>query len=225
MLLSTELVKYATILERMYHMDTITTRLCGCECEVWALASKSFPPHLVPKNTDGYLCYIGISPEKIKTSYGYVHFLEFGHEPLTSHECDDEMGLLEHMFNIYTDKISNELYNSEEDIVHLYPRIIDSNSIDYWSEIAEQYWGVNTRTDLENFIKDNELDGYVNWEKLHTYLPNVYYPSERVYSDSESESDADSETEEDSDSKSSSEQHRKRRKLVIDETESENDEA
>jgi hypothetical protein len=170
-------------------MDTLTTRLCGKNCEVWALASKHFPKSLMPKNTDGYLCFIGISPETLKTSYGHVHFIEFGHEPLSENEYEDDMGILDHMCLIYGEKVSRDMYECDENTVYVYPRSIDNDSVDYWVEVAESQWGVKDRNGLTSFIEDNELSGHVDWKALYDYLPKIYYPSERIYSESESESE------------------------------------
>lgn len=196
MFLSTELVKNATFLERMQHMDSLSSRFCGKKCEVWGLSSKYFPDKFVPENMDGYLCFMGISPEKLKTSYGHVHFIEFGHEPLPDTDYDDELGILDHMCLIYGEKISREEHDSDENIVYVYPKIIKEHDIDYWLEIAESSWGIKDRNGLNEFIEDNELDGYVDWKVLYDNLPKIYYPSERVYSDYESESETESEIEE-----------------------------
>jgi len=239
MLLSTELVKNATFLERMQHMDSLASRFSGNECEVWGLSSKYFPDKFMPENTEGYLCFMGISSEKLKTSYGHVHFIEFGHEPLPETEYDDEIGILDHMCLIYSEKISREEYDSDENIVYVYPRSIKEHDIDYWLEIVEHNWGVKDRNGLNEFIEDNELSGHVDWQVLYDNLPKIYYPSERVYSDSESEieegeilsddeSESCSESETDSDSESSTkiEPPSKRRKYVVySDTESENEKA
>ena len=243
MFLSTELVKNATFLERMQHMDSLSSRFCGKACEVWGLSSKYFPDKFMPEKTDGYLCFMGISPEKLKTSYGHVHFIEFGHEPLPDTEYEDEVGLLDHMCLIYGEKISHEEHDSDENIVYVYPKVIKEHDVDYWLEIAENNWGIKDRNGLNEFIEDNELEDHVDWQVLYDNLPKIYYPSERVYSDYESESESEieegeiisddepenyGETETDSDSESYTdiEPPSKRRKYVdYSDTESESDEA
>jgi len=150
----------------------------------------------MPENTDGYLCFMGISPEKLKTSYGHVHFIEFGHEPLPETEYEDEVGLLDHMYLIYGEKISREEHDSDENIVYVYPKVIKEHDVDYWLEIAENNWGIKDRNGLNEFIEDNELEDHVDWQMLYDNLPKIYYPSERVYSDYESESESESEIEE-----------------------------
>jgi len=213
---------------------------------VWGLSSKYFPDKFMPENTDGYLCFMGISPEKLKTSYGHVHFIEFGHEPLPDTEYEDEVGLLDHMYLIYGEKISREEHDSDENIVYVYPKVIKEHDVDYWLEIAENNWGIKDRNGLNEFIEDNELEDHVDWRVLYDNLPKIYYPSERVYSDYESESESEieegeivsddesenyseteTETETDSDSESSTdiEPPSKRRKYVdYSDTESEIDE-
>lgn len=243
MFLSTELVKNATFLERMQHMDSLSSRFCGKTCEVWGLSSKYFPDKFIPENTDGYLCFMGISPEKLKTSYGHVHFIEFGHEPLPETEYEDEVGLLDHMCLIYGEKISREEHDSDENVIYVYPKTIKECDVDYWLEISEHNWGIKDRTALIQFIEDNELDGHVDWDVLYDNLPKIYYPSERVYSDYESESESESESdieegeivsddepenygESDSESSTDIEPPSKRRKYVdYSDTESESDEA
>jgi hypothetical protein len=246
MFLSTELVKNATFLERMQHMDSLSSRFCGKTCEVWGLSSKYFPGKFMPENTDGYLCFMGISPEKLKTSYGHVHFIEFGHEPLPETEYEDDVGLLDHMCLIYGEKISREEHDSDENIVYVYPKVIKEQDVDYWLEIAENNWGIKDRNGLNEFIEDNELEDHVDWQMLYDNLPKIYYPSERVYSDYESESESEieegeiisddesenyseteTETDSDSDSETSTdiEPPSKRRKYVdYSDTESEIDE-
>ena len=241
MFLSTELVKNATFLERMQHMDSLSSRFCGKNCEVWGLSSKYFPDKFVPENMDGYLCFMGISPEKLKTSYGHVHFIEFGHEPLPETDYDDELGILDHMCLIYGEKISREEHDSDENIVYVYPKIIKEHDIDYWLEIAENSWGIKDRNGLNEFLEDNELEDHVDWQVLYDNLPKIYYPSERVYSDYESESEieegeivsddepenygeTETETETDSDSESSTEiepPSKRRRYVAYSDTESE----
>lgn len=239
MFLSTELVKNATFLERMQHMDSLSSRFCGKACEVWGLSSKYFPDKFIPENTDGYLCFMGICPEKLKTSYGHVHFIEFGHEPLPETEYEDEFGLLDHMCLIYGEKISREEHDSDENIVYVYPKMIKEQDVDYWIEIAETSWGIKDRNGLNEFIENNELEDHVDWEVLYDNLPTIYYPSERVYSDYESETESETEEgeivsddepenygESDSDSSTEVEPPSKRRKYVAySDTESEVEEA
>ena len=79
--LSTELVKNSTTLERLEHLDELTAHLTGVDCEVWALrASDTFPRNLIPSDSKGYLCYMGIYPVKVATDYGQINFLTFGQQ-------------------------------------------------------------------------------------------------------------------------------------------------
>ena len=189
MLLSTELVKNATFLERMYHMDSLTSIFSGKTCEVWGLASKCFPSKFMPENADGYICFIGISPEKIRTSYGHVHFIEFGHEPISHNEYDDDMGILDHMCVIYSEYVSREEYDSDDNIVYLYPKKIKERDINYWLEIAEHNWGIKDRQGVIDYLERNELTEHVDWHVLYDNMPKIYYPSECVYSESDTESE------------------------------------
>jgi hypothetical protein len=224
MSLNTELVKHCTSLRRLTHLDDLMTRMTGFDTEVWALRAENFPLKLIPENSKDYLCYIGIACEKLNAEYGQVHFLTFGHENFNSDGsvCND--GLLEHMYDIYCETIKNQMAIDDE--VYLYPAEIDNESLAYWSDIASNTWGIRDKPELKEFIKHNQLEGWVNWDALEEDLPKVYYPSEKEYdTESESETETESETESDTESESESEDgeikqdedepSRKRRKLIL----------
>lgn len=193
MSLNVELVKHCTSLTRLSYLDGLMTRMTGVETEVWGLRAENFPEKLVPSNSRNFLCYMGVSKEKLKASYGHVHFLTFGHENLIDSDVHSIEGILEHMYDIYCDFVQNEM----ETDVYLYPVQIDDESLVYWSNIADVKWGIKDRPGLKRFIEHNELKGWVDWCALDRDLPRVYHPSEVEYS---SESDSESETYTDSES-------------------------
>lgn len=201
MALNLELAKHCTSLTRLSYLDGLMTRMTGAETEVWGLRADNFPEKLIPANSRNFLCYMGIAKEKLKASYGHVHFLTFGHENLLDRGEYSIEGILEHMYDIYCDFIRNEVESDDAD-VYLYPCQIDEESLAYWSEIAYTKWGIRDRPGLKSFIEHNELKGWVDWQALERDLPRVYHPSEIEYS---SESESDTETDSDSDSDSDSE--------------------
>lgn len=226
MSLNVELAKHCTSLTRLSYLDGLMTRMTGVETEVWGLRADNFPEKLVPSNSRNFLCYMGVSKEKLKASYGHVHFLTFGHENLIDSNVHSIEGILEHMYDIYCDFVQSEMERDDVD-VYLYPAQIDDESLVYWSNIADVKWGIKDRPGLKRFIEHNELNGWVDWYALERDLPRVYHPSEVEYSsDSESvsETDTDSESESETEdgeitdyesSTESEESPRKRRKCVL----------
>lgn len=226
MSLNVELAKHCTSLTRLSYLDGLMTRMTGVETEVWGLRADNFPEKLIPSNSRNFLCYMGVSKEKLKASYGHVHFLTFGHENLIDSNVHSIEGILEHMYDIYCDFVQSEMERDDVD-VYLYPAQIDDESLVYWSNIADVKWGIKDRPGLKRFIEHSELKGWVDWYALERDLPRVYHPSEVEYSsDSESDSETDSDSESVSEtedgeitdyesSTESEESPRKRRKCVL----------
>src|SRR6056300_1485621 len=217
MSMNTELVKHCTSLRRLSYLDDLMTRMIGVDTEVWALRADNFPSKYIPENSRDYLCYIGISSEKLNADYGQVHFLTFGHENFNGNGsvCND--GLLEHMYDIYCETIQSQMDSEKE--VYLYPAEIDHKSLAYWSDIATNTWGIKDKSEMREFIQYNQLEEWVDWRALEEYLPKVYYPSEKEY-DTESESESESEYEseslsEEGEIKDYDHPPQKRRKLCI----------
>lgn len=203
MSLNFELVKHCTSLCRLSYLDELMTRMTGADTEVWALRAENFPEKLVPENSRNYLCYMGIHAEKLHASYGQVHFLTFGHENFLGDASTSISGILEYMYDMYCEHIR---LTQDEENVSLYPAQIDEDSIEYWSDIAKNTWGVREKIQLKNFIKNNELTDWVEWNALEEHLPLIYYPSESDHgTDSESESETTSESESESETESESE--------------------
>ena len=204
--LSTELIKNSTSLERIEHLDDLTAHLTGTDCEVWALrAGDTFPRHLIPGDSNGYLCYMGIYPSKIATSYGQINFLTFGYEAYNTYGTDGECGLLEHMYDIYveseTERIYSNTHSFDEQEVVLFPKVISESGVDYWLYIAKYTWGVRDRQQLKEFLKFQEIENHVDWSVLECELPITHYPSDEEYStDSESFTEGESESESESES-------------------------
>lgn len=193
MFLFTELIKSFTHLERIHHLDGLVSRLSGKSSEVWALASLKFPKHLLSSESDKYLCFIGISPDKHVSADGVVHFLEFGHECMPEYKYDDRVSILEHMFDIYCEYMSTEERN-----VILYPRTIDEESVDFWLPIAADAWAIRDRRDFDAFMNSIDFDDLINWDELRRRLPVKHYLSESEYStDAESEVDSSTDASED----------------------------
>lgn len=189
--LSTELVKNSTTLERLEHLDELTAHLTGVDCEVWALrASDTFPRNLIPSDSKGYLCYMGIYPVKVATDYGQINFLTFGQEAYNSYAADGECGLLEHMYDIYTVLETERIYvdaGEHDHEVVLFPRVIDESSVEYWTNIAKFTWCVRDRKQLKTMMHTQQIEEHVDWSVLEDNLPITHYPSDEEYStDSES---------------------------------------
>jgi len=221
--LNTELVKHCASLCRLPYLDGLMTRMTSEDTEVWALRAENFPEKLVPRNSRNYMCYMGVSTKKLNASYGKVHFLTFGHENFIEDSSVSSEGILEHMYDIYCEQMKDQ---EDVDELYLYPCQIDDDSLVYWSDIARDTWNIRDKRELNEFIRQNELMGWVDWSALEEDLPDIYHPSEYEYitdSESESESDSESCTEEGEikNCESSDETPRKRRKFVFDETDDE----
>ena len=129
--LSTELIKNSTSLERIEHLDDLTAHLTGTDCEVWALrAGDTFPRHLIPGDSNGYLCYM-IYPSKIapamgrliltlvtrRISYGTDGNVDFSNTCMISTLKAKPKNIFKHSFD-------------EQEVV-LFPKVISESGVDY----------------------------------------------------------------------------------------------
>ena len=68
--LTHELLKNCTTLWKLDNISDLCSNLCGVKSTIYGLkADFGFPSHLIPKNTNNYIAYIGIHKKKIN------HFL------------------------------------------------------------------------------------------------------------------------------------------------------
>ena len=111
--LTNELLKNCTTLWKLDNINDLCSNLCGVKSTVYGLkADFGFPSHLIPKNTNNYIAYIGIHKKKLITSYGQAHFITFYHEP-KNYQYQRDLGILEYMYNMYMDQMSEELTDDE----------------------------------------------------------------------------------------------------------------
>jgi hypothetical protein len=206
-------------------MDDLISHLRGSECETWALRAEDFPEKLIPRGSKDYLCYMGISADKLETTYGQVHFIEYGYEAIADNVQIDT-GMLEHMYDIYIERTTAETFTPEDGkCIKLFPKRISSEGLEYWCSIAENEWGIKDKKDFDDFIRVNEIYDHVDWECLREYTPDVYYPSDWEYYDSES-SDDETETETETETESETEEGEiveeplpKRRRILLSDSE------
>ena len=193
--LTHELLKNCTTLWKLDNISGLCSSLCGTKSEVYGLKAEfGFPAHLIPKNTNDYIAYIGIRKKKLHTSYGQAHFITFYHEP-KKNEYDRNLGILEYMYNIYMDEKSSELINDEmyddnEKVgVELFPYKITPETVQYWKYTMEDDWKIMDKLDLDDLIDDYEIRGHVDWIELYTELPENIDDDITELDDSEDEMD------------------------------------
>ena len=195
--LTHELLKNCTTLWKLDNINDLCSNLCGVKSTVYGLkADFGFPSHLIPKNTNNYIAYIGIHKKKLITSYGQAHFITFYHEP-KNHQYQRDLGILEYMYNIYMDQMSEELTDdenydeTEKLIVEVFPYKITSKNIDYWKTVIQDDWDIVDKIDLDDLIDDFGIRERIDWTELYISLPENIDDDITELDDSEEEIESD----------------------------------
>lgn len=204
--LTFELIKNCTTLVKLTHLNDLCNELTDTNSDVYALRAEfGYPEHLIPKNNKKNLAYIGVSKNKLDTTYGQAHFITFFHEPKLSTR-DAPVGVLRNMYNIYTEQKIQELVEDEYKegeifTVELLPQTIDHRNVGYWRWVLEDDWGVSDQISMNDFIDDYEIKRHIDWFELYNILPenidDVEYEDKDEDEDEEEDFDLDGdETEE-----------------------------
>jgi len=194
--LTFELIKNCTTLVKLTHLNDLCNKLTDTNSDVYALrADFGYPEHLIPKNNKKILAYMGISKNKVDTTYGQAHFITFTHEPKLSIR-DAPVGILRNMYNIYMDEKIEELvedgYKEGENFsVELFPQTIDRRNVGYWRWVLEDDWGVSDQISMNDLIDDYEIKRYIDWADLYNILPENIDDIEHHEADEDDEGEYD----------------------------------